>query len=159
MVNSITTTAVNYLRSLGISCSELGVAKNINEWSKNKTPLLELLRKHPMWREDELAIVTTITEKRELDSNYFSFCDEMRALIFENSDVSYNIITKLRKHIFDNHGGNVPDEFRMFFSMNNNNDTALRFVTQHCFSETVDGDIVSIINLIAPEFKFKSGQK
>lgn len=159
MVNSITTTAVNYLRSLGISCSELGVAKNINEWSKNKTPLLELLCKHPMWREDELAIVTTITEKRELDSNYFSFCDEMRALIFENSDVSYNIITKLRKHIFDNHGGNVPDEFRMFFSMNNNNDTALRFVTQLCFSETVDDDIVSIINLIAPEFKFKSGQK
>ena len=158
-MDNIMATAVTYLRSLGISCSELGIAKNINEWRKNKTPLLGLLRKHPLWREEELAIVTTITEKRELDSSYFNSCDEVRALCFENRDVSHRIITKLREFIADNHCGNLPDDFKIFFSMHNNNDTALRFVVEHCFSETVDEDAVSVINLIAPEFKFKRGQK
>ena len=159
MINSITSTAVSYLRSLGISCSDYGVRKNIEEWHKNKMPLLEMLRKHPMWRENELAIVTTITEKRGLDENYYSYCDELHDLCFQNTDVSNEILAKLRSRITDNYNGAVPDRFDYHFSPTNINDRAFNNVISYCFSETIGELTADFINLIAPEFKFKGGQK
>lgn len=159
MIDSITATAISYLSGLGISCSERGVKKNIEEWYKNKMPLLELLRKHPMWRENELAIVTTITEKRELDSSYFNYFDQLRSLCFQNSVVSHVILEKLRAHITSNYNDDVPENFFTYFSLSYNNDSGLRFVVENCFSETITDSVAEIINLIAPEFKFKGGQK
>ena len=114
MINSITETATNYLRNIGISCSDIGVGKNIEEWHKNKQSLRELLRKHPLWREDELAVVTTINEKRELDGRYFDYCDELRSVIYEDNDISKQIIDKLSTPIIANHNGLVPDMFAIF---------------------------------------------
>lgn len=83
MIDSITATAISYLSGLGISCSERGVKKNIEEWYKNKMPLLELLRKHPMWRENELAIVTTITEKENLTQAILTISTSSAACVFK----------------------------------------------------------------------------
>ena len=159
MINSITETATNYLRNIGISCSDIGVSKNIERWHKNKQPLLELLRKHPLWREDELAIVTTINEKREIDGRYFDYCDELRNVIYEDNDISKQIIDKLSAPIIANHNGLVPDMFTIFFSPHMINDAALRFATDHCFAETISGCTADGLNQITPEFHFKPGQK
>ena len=159
MINSITESATNYLRNIGISCSDIGVGKNIEEWHKNKQPLLELLRKHPSWREDELAIVTTINEKREIDGRYFDYCDELRSVIYEDNDISKQIIDKLSAPIIANHNGSVPDMFAIFFSPHQINDAALRFATDHCFAETISEYTADGLNQITPEFHFKPGQK
>ena len=44
-----------------------GVQANLNQWRQQKTPLLELLRRHPNWREQELAVVFDLSEQRQLD--------------------------------------------------------------------------------------------
>ena len=37
---------------------------NLNQWTENKTPLVELLSKHPQWDEDALAIIVRENENR-----------------------------------------------------------------------------------------------
>ena len=44
-----------------------GVQANLNQWRQQKTPLLELLRRHPNWREQELAVAFDLSEQRQLD--------------------------------------------------------------------------------------------
>lgn len=49
--------------------TETGVLANLNQWSEAKQPLLELLRRHPNWEEDALAVVTQIREGHPVDSD------------------------------------------------------------------------------------------
>ncbi len=44
-----------------------GVEANLNAWRENKASLLELLRRHPNWNEQELAVVFDISESRGID--------------------------------------------------------------------------------------------
>ena len=44
-----------------------GVSANLRAWERNKAPLIELLRRHPDWNEDEMAIVLSVTDKRDID--------------------------------------------------------------------------------------------
>ncbi len=44
-----------------------GVEANLNAWRENKAPLVELLRRHPNWNEQELAVVFDFSEHREID--------------------------------------------------------------------------------------------
>lgn len=37
--------------------TEFGIRCNINDWAKNKMPLIELLRKHPNWNEEAKAVI------------------------------------------------------------------------------------------------------
>lgn len=46
---------------------EAGIMANLNAWAKNKTSLLELLRRHPQWNEDAKAIVFTFDEGRGIE--------------------------------------------------------------------------------------------
>ena len=47
--------------------SEEGVTANLTQWSEQKQGLLQLLRRHPIWNEKELAIVFRVEERREID--------------------------------------------------------------------------------------------
>lgn len=47
--------------------SEQGVKANLDAWWENKSGLLTLLRNHPNWNEQELAIVFDLSEGREID--------------------------------------------------------------------------------------------
>ena len=46
-----------------------GVMANIQEWKNNKSWLVELLRRHPSWNEDALAVVFEVTHSREIDKS------------------------------------------------------------------------------------------
>ena len=46
---------------------EDGVMANLNEWAKNKEPLIQLLRRHPNWIEKEKAVVINFKEGRGID--------------------------------------------------------------------------------------------
>lgn len=46
---------------------ETGVTAILNEWAKNKAALLELLRRHPDWREQEKAVVLEYDEGRGIE--------------------------------------------------------------------------------------------
>lgn len=52
-----------------IPFSEKGVTANLEGWRTNKQGLYDLLRKHPNWDEQELAVVFRFSEERELDHN------------------------------------------------------------------------------------------
>ena len=45
--------------------SEEGVTANLTQWYEQKQGLLQLLRRHPLWNEKELAIVFRVEERRE----------------------------------------------------------------------------------------------
>ena len=47
--------------------SEEGVTANLTQWNEPKQGLLQLLRRHPLWNEKELAIVFRVEERREID--------------------------------------------------------------------------------------------
>ena len=56
--------------------SEEGVTANLTQWYEQKQGLLQLLRRHPLWNEKELAIVFRVEERREIDR---ATVDETRA--------------------------------------------------------------------------------
>lgn len=60
--------------------SEEGVTANLTQWYEQKQGLLQLLRRHPLWNEKELAIVFRVEERREIDR---ATVDETRAAILE----------------------------------------------------------------------------
>lgn len=47
--------------------AETGVLANLNQWATAKRPLLELLRHHPNWQEEDLAVVMEIQNARPID--------------------------------------------------------------------------------------------
>jgi hypothetical protein len=49
------------------SFSEKGVMTNLMVWQKEKTPLIELLRRHPNWNQQALALVFDNAEGRGID--------------------------------------------------------------------------------------------
>ena len=59
----------NVMHKYEIAFSEKGVRTNLEGWWANKRGLYDLLRKHPNWDEQELAVVFRFSEERELDHN------------------------------------------------------------------------------------------
>lgn len=49
--------------------AEAGVLANLNQWASAKGPLLALLRRHPDWQEENLAVVMDAQTGRPIDSN------------------------------------------------------------------------------------------
>lgn len=54
------------LKKYGMVYSKRGIEKNLNVWQRNKHELINLLRNHPNWNEDALAIVMDVEEIREI---------------------------------------------------------------------------------------------
>lgn len=95
--------------------SEEGVAANLTQWYEQKQGLLQLLRKHPLWNEKELAIVFRVEERREIDR---ITVDETRAAILElgrracTDDTVYeNFEVALRAATADY--ARIPNEYRL----------------------------------------------
>ena len=95
--------------------SEEGVTANLTQWCEQKQGLLQLLRKHPLWNEKELAIVFRVEERREIDR---ITVDETRAAIQElgrracTDDTVYeNFETALRAATADY--ARIPNEYRL----------------------------------------------
>ena len=63
----ITEAIYNVMYQYRLAFTPDGVQANLNQWRQQKTPLLELLRRHPNWREEELAVVFDLSEQRQLD--------------------------------------------------------------------------------------------
>ena len=95
--------------------SEEGVTANLTQWYEQKQGLLQLLRRHPLWNEKELAIVFRVEERREIDR---ATVDETRAAILElgrracTDDTVYeNFETALRASTADY--ARIPNEYRL----------------------------------------------
>lgn len=54
--------------------SERGVQANLDAWGDNKGKLTELLRRHPKWDEQELAIVFDLSVSREIERDVVDEC-------------------------------------------------------------------------------------
>lgn len=63
----ITKAFYNVMYQYKLAFTPDGVQANLEQWRQQKTPLLELLRRHPNWREEELAVVFDLSEQRQLD--------------------------------------------------------------------------------------------
>ena len=68
-MDSLTAAFYDVMYQYRLPFSPEGVAANLTAWRENKTPLVELLRRHPNWNEQELAIVFDFSESRESDHN------------------------------------------------------------------------------------------
>ena len=66
-MDHITEAIYNVMYQYRLAFTPDGVQANLNQWRQQKTPLLELLRRHPNWREQELAVVFDLSEQRQLD--------------------------------------------------------------------------------------------
>ena len=66
-MDHITEAFYNVMYQYRLTFTPDGVQANLNQWRQQKTPLLELLRRHPNWREQELAVVFDLSEQRQLD--------------------------------------------------------------------------------------------
>lgn len=95
--------------------SEEDVTANLTQWNEQKQGLLQLLRRHPLWNEKELAIVFRVEERREIDR---ITVDETRAAILElgrracTDDTVYeNFETALRAATADY--ARIPNEYRL----------------------------------------------
>lgn len=77
------------------SFSEEGVLANLNAWLNAKTPLIELLRRHPNWNEEAKAVVLEFKEGRgierdvvdEIAFNLLTLADEV--IPVENRNAFY----------------------------------------------------------------------
>lgn len=54
--------------------SERGVSANLDAWDENKGALTNLLRRHPSWDEQELAIIFDLSVSREIDRDVVDEC-------------------------------------------------------------------------------------
>ena len=68
MSEIITSQVYEVLDKYGKSYSKDGVIENLDKWSRNKDWLVNLLRKHPNWNEDAMAVIFEVVESREIDN-------------------------------------------------------------------------------------------
>ena len=68
--------------------SKDGIRKNVTEWLTNKSKLINILRKHPLWNEEAKAVVYLSTEHRMP-----SFADSKRAFDNLTESCGYNSYT------------------------------------------------------------------
>lgn len=66
-MDHITEAFYNVMYQYKLAFTPDGVQANLDQWRQQKTPLLELLRRHPNWREQEFAVVFDLSEQRQLD--------------------------------------------------------------------------------------------
>lgn len=76
------------------SFGEDGVTAILTEWEKNKAPLLELLRHHPNWREEEKAVVLEFAEGRGIER------DVVDEIVFTMLEMAGDIIPAERQEDF-----------------------------------------------------------
>ena len=97
------------------SFSEKGVAANLNLWRQAKGPLVDVLRQHPNWNEQELAIVFEVSEHRGIDRDTVDetkydlmlFSEKIAMTPEERSDFKAAINETTADH------ARVPDESRL----------------------------------------------
>ncbi|WP_326975272.1 hypothetical protein [Caproicibacter sp. BJN0012] len=66
-MNALTNAFYEVMYKYRLCFSAAGVETNLSVWRQNKEPLLRLLRQHPGWNEEELAIVFDLSERREIN--------------------------------------------------------------------------------------------
>lgn len=157
MIDLYTKKISDYFKSLSIPHTEIAIRKNVTEWFRSKSKLIELLRKNPEWREDKLAVVTGIAEKREMDSSdYYNNCHHMHDLYLDNPEITVNLTRAVR----DNFGEqSLPCSFNRYFSYSTNNNSVYSYMVDYCFCETINEGVADYLNAIAPDFKFRAGMK
>lgn len=83
MMDAITNAFYEVMYKYEKCFSAQGVRANLNAWRENKSGLLALLRNHPNWNEEELAIVFDLSEGREIDHDVV---DESKFYLKELTD-------------------------------------------------------------------------
>ena len=67
-----------------------GIKANLNEWDDNKRGLTNLLRKHPNWNEDELAIVFEVDIQREINREFIRIRKDEICVFCRDLDIDEN---------------------------------------------------------------------
>lgn len=68
MTTTYNTEVKDVLEKYNINYTMSGIEDNLNEWQRNKAGLINLLRKHPNWNEEALAVIFEVKENREIDN-------------------------------------------------------------------------------------------
>lgn len=66
-MNEINEKVIAVMEKYDKDYSRRAVQSNLDCWSENKGALVELLRKHPNWNEDAMAVIYEVSESREID--------------------------------------------------------------------------------------------
>lgn len=63
-MDGLTSAFFDVMYKYKIPFTKKGVESNLETWRKNKADLVDMLRRHPNWNEEELAVVFQVTESR-----------------------------------------------------------------------------------------------
>ena len=66
-MDSLTTAFYDVMYQYRLPFGQEGVTENLNVWREHKAPLMELLRRHPNWNDQEPAVVFDFSESRGID--------------------------------------------------------------------------------------------
>lgn len=154
-ISAIAETAYKYIHdTVGITeCTEKGVIANINEWYKNKSPLISVLEKHPNWSENNMAVVIDFEETRKLDRRYFDYCHMLFDYHSHDKTVLDRLVTRISEVSTDE---NISKYFYSGMKLHETFST----VTEACFGTSIDESYIKYINAICPDkFKFRNNAK
>ena len=65
-----------------------GFMVNLRKWETNKARLIDLLRKHPNWNEDAMAVTFGVTENRDIDNGTVWECANAVAALRYNVEIT-----------------------------------------------------------------------
>jgi hypothetical protein len=86
---------------------------NLKMWKENKAQLVDLLRKHPNWNEDEMAVVFDIEENRGIDrAKVVNFKNEVADLCWsiEMSNENRNNYTHMLSRVCETFGKSIASD-------------------------------------------------
>ena len=89
---TLTTQIKSVLERYSIKCDNVGINTNLRQWERNKNSLVELLRSHPQWNEDALAVIFEVSENRE--ANRTDITNYMRDVIALADDMEMSDIER-----------------------------------------------------------------
>lgn len=73
------------LNQYSICYSDKGILDNLECYSRNKRGLISLLKKHPRWNENAMAVILEVTVSREIDKNVITECMNTLYTLASNS--------------------------------------------------------------------------
>jgi len=119
---------VGTLDKFDVVFDESGITANLEAYMEKKAPLINLLRNHPFWDEDELAVVYSIKEVRKVTRENVDRClNDMYDLMYENNISERALVREalcyVTRNLTQKFTGD-PEHLESMISMKFNNDQA-----------------------------------
>lgn len=147
MKKELTAQIMDVLNQYQICYSEKGIRTNLECYSRNKRGLVALLRKHPSWNEDAMAVILGVTAVREIDQLVISECCQQLCTIAE-------CLTQINSADFNLFGHFLPKLLHYPQKLLRKNEALRQSMEQQCGFQYIAGQKTSkAVNKFCRQYK------